>query len=486
MVGLSQLDIGDRDSVTDRSHVLNAQTTHKESMMPLKLKCASSWLGLAALLVACGGGDSTSLHGESATLRRASGLSAKRLGASPLGVSHADATSQLLNWAEDQYPSFFPTHEATLASPPFLYRHYAKSGIYVGVAAGGDVTYPDGVYVMGGEFGPAPQFVGAVNSFITPMNQSSAYPKVSPWVTDYFVYSNVVTPSPSSGAAPTSTIVTRSYRDVTPEGAATRVDSSSSAFTSQATRVLDSNGATSTLSAGINHCTYTPAYRATPSPGSVVEDRGSTASSESCNMGPGTSTTVGSYSSTWLNSAIELVTVPAGTFPTFKYKIVRSYSDKNGTATTNETCWIDLRTGRTAKCTSTYLNTPAGKSVAPISGSTLFELLAFKFHGDQAVGPSVSRFVGYWNVQFAGSATGKCDNMQIDANGSISGFCKHLLSTGLYSNQYAVHGTVDSSGGATLTADTGAVLVGIFESPVSASGSWSNGSAIGSWTALHI
>jgi murein DD-endopeptidase MepM/ murein hydrolase activator NlpD len=87
------------------------------------------------------------------------------------GIAPAEAVEQLLNFAEPSYPLLFPTHQPTLAYEKFLYRFYPTSGIYLGVAVnvGSDSGLTEGgVYVMGGEFGNAPTFVGLLVNYVTP------------------------------------------------------------------------------------------------------------------------------------------------------------------------------------------------------------------------------------------------------------------------------------------------------------------------------
>jgi len=137
---------------------------------------------LLLLLTACGGGheaaravadrvvatDAARAAITPNAARRA--LRAKALALRAAGLSADEVARQLLDFAEGSiYASYFPGHPDTHSLPPFLYRFYPSTGIYLGVAAGGDATYPDGVWVMGGSFGPAPVRVGAVTDFITPV-----------------------------------------------------------------------------------------------------------------------------------------------------------------------------------------------------------------------------------------------------------------------------------------------------------------------------
>jgi uncharacterized protein (DUF1800 family) len=65
-----------------------------------------------------------------------------------------------MDWAELAYPQWFAGHSADQVSAPFVYRHYASTAIYLGVADGS-------VYVMGLAFGSAdvPVAVGRLADF---------------------------------------------------------------------------------------------------------------------------------------------------------------------------------------------------------------------------------------------------------------------------------------------------------------------------------
>lgn len=152
----------------------------------------------AALLAACGGGDSQdtldaaaataavqatqaatgtlnapvaaaagALLEQSESRRRALAASAV-----PTGVTVTDpheAARQLMAYAEANLPAHFPGSPATQSLAPFVFRHYAATGVYLGVVVDEDSPYQlNGVYVMGGAFGAAPSYVGQVTDFITP------------------------------------------------------------------------------------------------------------------------------------------------------------------------------------------------------------------------------------------------------------------------------------------------------------------------------
>ena len=64
----------------------------------------------------------------------------------------------LMNWAEMAYPYNFPSHGVDIVSPPYVYRYYASTGNYLGVANGE-------VYVMGTLSAGKLTDVGSASSF---------------------------------------------------------------------------------------------------------------------------------------------------------------------------------------------------------------------------------------------------------------------------------------------------------------------------------
>jgi uncharacterized delta-60 repeat protein len=163
--------------------------------MPFVLVRRASGTLIAALLVACGGGAE---HGPSASqapnatttatattsptataaaaaealadtaARRTAQAAAGALAADLTVVDPQAAAEQLLDFAEATFPAYFPAHAGTQALAPFAYRHYATTGVYVGVVLD-EGPYPrGGVYVMGGAFGNAPVHVGALTDFVSP------------------------------------------------------------------------------------------------------------------------------------------------------------------------------------------------------------------------------------------------------------------------------------------------------------------------------
>ncbi len=110
----------------------------------------------AFLLAGCGGGeDMTGALQSSPTADAVLPLRAT--------ASAASVADQLMDFAEGVYPQYFPGHPVSVDLPPYRYRHYPETGIYLGVAL-------DVVYVMGGTFGGVPRAVGPVTAYITPVD----------------------------------------------------------------------------------------------------------------------------------------------------------------------------------------------------------------------------------------------------------------------------------------------------------------------------
>ncbi len=90
----------------------------------------------------------------------------------PPSFSQAEAARQLMDYAESHYGTLFPGHPATQTLDNIVYRRYEATGVYLGVAlSSGNGFTGNGVYGLGGDFGPAPKMVGLLTQFITPKAQ---------------------------------------------------------------------------------------------------------------------------------------------------------------------------------------------------------------------------------------------------------------------------------------------------------------------------
>jgi hypothetical protein len=69
-----------------------------------------------------------------------------------------DATN-LMDWAEQAYPQYFPSHQQSQSYAPYIFRYYPETGAYLGV---------DGQYVrvLGPMFGPDIITVGVLSDFV--------------------------------------------------------------------------------------------------------------------------------------------------------------------------------------------------------------------------------------------------------------------------------------------------------------------------------
>jgi uncharacterized protein (DUF1800 family) len=91
----------------------------------------------ALLLSACGGGAGDGLpeaffSGATGGTRRDI-LAVSAATDTPPGIP-TPTPAELMDWAEAAYPQYFPGHQPELAEAPYVYRHYAETGNYVGVA----------------------------------------------------------------------------------------------------------------------------------------------------------------------------------------------------------------------------------------------------------------------------------------------------------------------------------------------------------------
>lgn len=119
-----------------------------------------SALFIALIVAGCGGGAEPPSASATAMLGALRSHASSAPARSPL-----EAADELMNFAERAHPEFFPSHGTTGFSSPFSYRFYPETRVYLGVAIENSAYASNGVYVMGGDFGPEPVFVGLVSTF---------------------------------------------------------------------------------------------------------------------------------------------------------------------------------------------------------------------------------------------------------------------------------------------------------------------------------
>jgi cytochrome c len=116
------------------------------------------------LLASCGGGgaDERAVGTTVVTTTSVPPMRAQALTAT-------EAADAVMDFGEQQFPGYFPSPRPSESLPPFRFRYYPQTGIYLGVVVSADAHYAlEGVYVMGGAFGSAPLRVGAVRDFVDP------------------------------------------------------------------------------------------------------------------------------------------------------------------------------------------------------------------------------------------------------------------------------------------------------------------------------
>ena len=78
----------------------------------------------------------------------------------------ASDTDTLLNWAENNYPTYFPTHQTTQSIAPWVFRFYPETNVYAGVN-----TSDNGVYVLGGPWGNInPTYIDSLSNLLLAAN----------------------------------------------------------------------------------------------------------------------------------------------------------------------------------------------------------------------------------------------------------------------------------------------------------------------------
>jgi hypothetical protein len=132
-------------------------------------------LAMIALLAApC---DSSAQSASSPPVAATAGWRGHLTAAPSVAVSPESAAERLLDLGESFYSKYFPGRKVTALAEPFRFRYYSETGVYLGVVVKGGMGYTmDGVYVMGGPFGPNPVYVGLVADFIAPCTEGEVDP----------------------------------------------------------------------------------------------------------------------------------------------------------------------------------------------------------------------------------------------------------------------------------------------------------------------
>lgn len=202
---------------------------------------------------------------------------------------------------------------------------------------------------------------------------------------------------------------------------------------------------------------------------------------EKCSLNPAAQTAIAVKGSV---SAIEPVTVPAGSFTTHKVLRNETIEDGNLRKDTERTCWWEPELGVDVKCVAnvTLTNKASGAKRAVIQTEVL------EGYSKQKLGrkfETALRFIGNWKGRLEGTALGQnvagtC-TLAIDWDGDISGGC---FGNGVAFN---IVGKASVDGGLWFTPTNnsygGLSFTGKFDNLQQMSGTWSV-SAVGngSWT----
>lgn len=92
--------------------------------------------------------------------------------ATPLQADIASDAEEIMNRAQQTFRQFFPSNRPTQSLPPWLFRHYPESGIYLGINQN-----DSGVYLMGGVFGSGPQFFKPIDETLAMLRSQGNEPQ---------------------------------------------------------------------------------------------------------------------------------------------------------------------------------------------------------------------------------------------------------------------------------------------------------------------
>lgn len=294
---------------------------------------------------------------------------------------------------------------------------------------------------------------------------------------DYLVYTTTNTPTVPAGQQPNTLSQVRSYVSIASDGTSQQQNTYSinSPITLYTLDVNDALVGTSSASGAVsNVCTYAPALQSAPPYPRTIGQSWQQTSQRTCGA------TIATVTQTGKVLARESVTVPAGTFDSYKAERTSSSQSSTGTTAQTLTCWYSAQRGVVLQCDYTSTNTPAGSTTPSNVITTSMRLTGWGGPGRPVVGAVLPRFAGYWRVQYLGGTSGNCGQLLVSASGIITGNC--TASSGA---TFSVAGTVNDSGTIDITLASGGKLTGTLNTPYSGQGNWVDGGLTGTWTASH-
>jgi hypothetical protein len=294
-------------------------------------------------------------------------------------------------------------------------------------------------------------------------------------VGDYFVYSTTTTQTLPATAQPTAYFRTDSYLSIANDGTSQRVSTYSNGIAAAQSNLDVNDGQVGRILVnGGSTCSYTPALQTSPPYPRSVGQTWSGSSVSTCG------TTTGTFTHTGKIVAHEPLVVPAGTFDSYRAEITGMSVTSTSSVAQQLTCWYSVQRGAMLKCDYITTQTPATSTTPNSVASNSAVLTGLGGPTRVAQGNVLARFTGSWRIQYTGSSSGNCAQLEVTTSGGISGSC-----TAASSATFNVTGSVNDFGAVTLALSTGGSLTGTLTTPYAGLGNWTDGSLVGTWTASH-
>lgn len=183
--------------------------------------------------------------------------------------------------------------------------------------------------------------------------------------------------------------------------------------------------------------------------------------------------------------ASEAFPTSVGSFDSYKlsYTLTQNITSGSnpGVWVGTNTCWRSKTLNKTVGCNADATFTPSGSSTPTITQTVTTSLTAINVASYTGSQRTIKALSGNWTTQWSGSNAGSCSMLVTDA-GTASGSCTQ---TSPYYESFTVTGTVNANGSINASGSTGAIITGTLNTPISASGTWSNTGTSGSWTGFH-
>jgi hypothetical protein len=285
----------------------------------------------------------------------------------------------------------------------------------------------------------------------------------------------------STSSDPSTEYSTRYYQTVNADHSGLAVDTRSNPMNGSSRDRFAPDG--SIFAAGATEplaCTFLPAAGGVP--GTLT--LGATWDSSwtrTCTYGSDTSTD--NVRTTGSATALETVTVAAGTFQTIKLETTQVENRPAGSGlprwNISGQCWIDVVMGVPVKCMQTLVKTPPDPKLPTTTSTSSSELVSYDAARFPGSSKNPARFAGGWNVSMRGTNAGSCSSVEIDISGKLTGSCSSARAGG-----FQIDGSVDADGVLTAGAQ-GGITISAKLTPVDGNGEWSADGGSGTWSMVH-